>query len=56
MESSSNIVIIQNLAVKIVWQAEAGYFPGKDMSCIVHHKEYGEIGRNKAFLRLVRSA
>ena len=46
----------RTLAGKDAWSAGAGYRSGRDMSCIIHHKEYGEIGRNTASLKLVRSS
>ena len=46
----------RTLAGKDAWHSGAGYRSGRDMSCIIHHKEYGEIGRNTASLKLVRSA
>ena len=46
----------RNLAGLDAWHSGAGYRSGKDLSCIIHHKEYGEIGRNTASLKLVRSA
>jgi len=46
----------RHLAGLDAWHSGAGYRSGKDLSCIIHHKEYGEIGRNTASLKLVRSA
>ncbi len=44
----------RTLAGKDAWHFGSGYRAGRDMSCIIHHKEYGEIGRNTASLKLVR--
>ena len=43
-------------AGKDAWHFGSGYRAGRDMSCIIHHKDFGEIGRNTASLKLVRSA
>lgn len=37
----------RTLAGKDAWTASMGYRSGRDMYCIVHHKNYGEIGRNR---------
>jgi len=46
----------RTLAGKDAWHSGQGYRSNRDMSCIIHHREYGEIGRNTASLKLVRSA
>ena len=46
----------RTLAGKDFWHSSMGYRSGRDMSCIIHHKDFGEIGRNTASLKLVRSA
>jgi len=45
----------RTLAGKDAWHFGSGYRAGRDMSCIIHHKDYGEIGRNTASLKLVRN-
>lgn len=45
----------RTLAGKDAWHFGSGYRAGRDMSCIIHHKDFGEIGRNTASLKLVRS-
>jgi hypothetical protein len=45
----------RTLAAKDAWHSSMGYRSSRDMSCIIHHKEYGEIGRNTASLQLIRS-
>lgn len=37
----------RTLAGKDAWTASMGYRSGRDMYCIVHHKNYGEIARNR---------
>jgi hypothetical protein len=37
----------RTLAGKDAWTANMGYRSGRDMYCIVHHKNYGEIARNR---------
>ena len=46
----------RTLAGKDAWHFGSGYRAGRDMSCIIHHKDFGEIGRNTASLKLVRSS
>jgi len=45
----------RTLAAKDAWHSGAGYRSGRDMSCILIHKDFGEIGRNTASLKMVRS-
>jgi hypothetical protein len=45
----------RNLAPNDSWHAGMGYRSGKDMNCIILHKEFGEIGRNTASLKMVRA-
>ena len=45
----------RTLAAKDAWHSSMGYRSARDMSCIIHHKDYGEIGRNTASLQLIRS-
>ena len=45
----------RNLAPNDSWHQGMGYRSGKDMSCILIHKDFGEIGRNTASLKMVRS-
>lgn len=37
----------RTLAGKDAWHAAMGYRSGRDMYCIVHHREYGEIERHR---------
>jgi len=46
----------RNLAPNDSWHAGMGYRSGKDMNCIILHKEFGEVGRNTASLKMVRSS
>jgi hypothetical protein len=45
----------RTLAGSDAWHAGAGYRSGKDLSCVLLHKDFGEIGRNTASLKMVRS-
>jgi len=45
----------RTLAGKDAWHSGQGYRSGRDMSCIILHKDFGEVGRNTASLKLVRS-
>jgi len=44
----------RTLAAKDAWHSGAGYRSGRDMSCIILHKDFGEVGRNTASLKMVR--
>ena len=46
----------RTLAGKDAWHAAEGYRSGQDMHLIVLHREYGEIMRTRADIRLVRKA
>lgn len=45
----------RTLAAKDAWHSAMGYRSGRDMSCILIHKEFGEVGRNTASIKMVRS-
>jgi len=45
----------RTLAAKDAWHSGAGYRSGRDMSCIIIHKDFGEVGRNTASLKMVHS-
>ncbi len=45
----------RNLAPNDYWHDSMGYRANKDMNCILIHKEFGEIGRNTASLKMIRS-
>jgi len=45
----------RTLAAKDAWHAGSGYRSGRDMKCIVHHKDYGEIQRHTVNLAMLRS-
>ena len=44
----------RTLAGKDAWHASSGYRSGRDMKCIVHHKDYGEIQRHTVNLAMLR--
>ena len=49
----------RTLAAKDAWHAGQGYRAGRDMRCIVHHKDYGEIVRHScdiSMLHVIREA
>ena len=37
----------RTLTGKDTWHYSSGYRSGQDMNCIIYHKEYGEVSRNK---------
>ena len=43
----------RTLASKDAWHAGAGYRSGRDMKCIILHKEYGEIQRHTVNLAMI---
>lgn len=45
----------RTLAAKDAYAAGHGYRAGRDMQCIVHHREYGEIERHRCDVAMVAS-
>lgn len=43
----------RTLAARDAWHANEGYRSLRDMQSITYHREYGEIGRNRASLRMI---
>lgn len=46
----------RTLAARDAWHAGKGYRAGRDMSLIVHHREFGEIERHRADVAMLGSA
>jgi len=46
----------RTLTPKDKWHADSGYRSGKEMQSIVYHKNFGEIERHIAGIKMVRSA
>lgn len=46
----------RTLAAKDAWHAASGYRSGRDMQCIIHHREHGEVGRNTASITKIRTS
>jgi predicted phosphodiesterase len=44
------------LAGKDAWHSEMGYRSGREMQSIVYHRDFGEIERHVAGIRMIRSA
>lgn len=44
----------RTLAAKDAWTAGHGYRAGRDMRCIVHHKEFGEIARHRCDIAMIQ--
>lgn len=44
----------RTLAAKDAWAAGHGYRAGRDMRCIVHHKDFGEIGRHRCDISMIQ--
>ena len=44
----------RTLAAKDAWHMNSGYRSGRDMFCIVHDKEYGEVERHRCDIRRAR--
>ena len=45
----------RTLAARDAWHTNSGYRSGRDMYCIVHDKEYGEVERHRCDIRRARS-
>jgi hypothetical protein len=51
------IETFRTLAAKDAWHAGQGYRSGRDMTCIVHHRDFGEIERHRCDIAMLeRSA
>ena len=46
----------RTLAAKDAWHAGKGYRSGRDMRCIILHKQYGEIGRYRCDISMITEA
>ena len=46
----------RTLAARDAWHASKGYRAGRDMQCIVHHREYGEIERHRCDIGMLENA
>ena len=46
----------RTLAAPDAWAAGQGYRSGRDMCCIVMHKEYGEVGRHRCDISMLEAA
>lgn len=44
----------RTLAAKDAWHAAQGYRSGRDMRCIVHHKDFGEIERHRCDVAMLK--
>lgn len=45
----------RTLAAKDAWHNGAGYRSGRDMRCIVHHKDFGEIERHRCDVAMLET-
>lgn len=43
----------RTLAAKDAWHAGQGYRSGRDMQAIIHHREFGEIGRHRRGIAMI---
>lgn len=43
----------RTLAARDAWHTSAGYRSGRDMRCIVHHKDFGEIERHRCDVAMI---
>lgn len=46
----------RTLAARDAWHTAAGYRAGRDMMCIVHHKNFGEIERHRCDIAMIDGA
>lgn len=44
---------VRTLAARDAWHAGQGYRAGRDMCCIVHHRQYGEIERHRCDIAMI---
>lgn len=44
----------RTLASRDAWHSESGYRAGRDMYCIVHHKNHGEIERHRCDISMIQ--
>jgi predicted phosphodiesterase len=44
----------RTLAAKDAYHASKGYRSGRDMMCIIHHKDHGEVGRHRFAITMVK--
>lgn len=44
----------RTLAARDAWHSAEGYRAGRDMRCIVMHKDFGEIGRQRCDIAMIR--
>lgn len=44
----------RTMAGKDAWHSHAGYRSGRDMNCIVYHKDFGEVSRIRFDIRMVK--
>jgi hypothetical protein len=47
------IETFRTLAPKDAWHAGQGYRSGRDMHCIVHHREFGELERHRCGIAMI---
>lgn len=45
----------RTLAAKDAWAAGRGYRAGRDMCAIVHHKDFGEVGRHRCDIAMLQA-
>jgi hypothetical protein len=46
----------RTLAPADAWSAGMGYRAGRDMFCIVHHRQYGEVERHRCDISMLEAA
>lgn len=49
-----SVETFRTLAAKDAWHAGEGYRSGRDMLCIVHHKDFGEIERHRCDIAMIQ--
>jgi len=52
----ASVESFRTLAARDAWHSGKGYRAGRDMSLIVHHKQYGEIERHRADVAMLEDA
>ena len=47
---------VRTLAARDAWHQGQGYRAGRDMQLVVHHREFGEVGRHRCDVGMLRAA
>jgi DNA repair exonuclease SbcCD nuclease subunit len=54
--AGASVESFRTLAARDAWHSAKGYRAGRDMSLIVHHRDFGEIERHRADVAMLQGA